>query len=75
MNIFGAVVIAAERMEPRIFVQECLDPRDDKYPSLAAAAEANVVVSSDKRHLLSMHPWRGISIVSPADFLRLPSKD
>ena len=43
----------------------------DKYLSLALAAAAGVIVRSDKRHLLPMHPWRGISVVSPADYLRL----
>jgi hypothetical protein len=36
---------------------------------LAAAGLADVIVSSDVRHLLLMHPWRGIPILSPADFL------
>jgi len=28
-----------------------------------------VIVSGDARHLLSMNPWRGITVVSPRDFL------
>jgi predicted nucleic acid-binding protein len=32
------------------------------------AAEADVLVSSDK-DLLVLHPWRGIRIVTPAEFL------
>jgi predicted nucleic acid-binding protein len=39
--------------------------------ALAAAGAANVIASSDARHLLSMHPWRGVSILSPADYLAL----
>jgi predicted nucleic acid-binding protein len=39
-----------------------------KYLALAAAG-ADVIVSSDARHLRSMHPWRGIPILSPAEFL------
>ena len=31
------------------------DPKDDKYLALAAAGRADVIVSSDTRHLLSMH--------------------
>jgi len=52
-------------------VEECRDPKDDKYLALAAAGAADVIVSSDARHLLPMHPWRGISILSPADYLAL----
>lgn len=63
------VIFAAERIEPREAVRECRDPKDDKYLALALAGAADVIVSSDVRHLLSMHPWRGIRILSPRDFL------
>jgi len=66
------VVVAAERVEPAEIVRECRDPKDDKYLAPAAAGRADVIVSSDARHLLSMHPWRGIAILSPADYLALP---
>jgi putative PIN family toxin of toxin-antitoxin system len=71
-RILELVVLAADRVEPTVAVRECRDPKDDKYLALAAAGNADVIVSSDVRHLLSMHPWRGISILSPADFLALP---
>ena len=67
----GVVLSAAERIEQVAPVYECNDPKDDKYLSLAASGKADVIVSGDVRHLLSMHPWRGISILSPADFLAL----
>lgn len=70
--ILDLVVFAAERVEPANSVHECLDPKDDKYLALAAAGNADVIVSSDLHHLLSMHPWRGIPILSPADFLAFP---
>lgn len=68
-RILDIVVFAAERVEPTERVRECRDPKDDKYLELAAAGRADVIVSSDARHLLSMHPWRGISILAPAAFL------
>jgi len=34
------------------------------------AAEADYIVSGDKRHLLLLRQFRGIPIVSPSDFLR-----
>jgi uncharacterized protein len=70
-RILDIVVVVAERVEPTEIIQACRDPKDDKYLALAAAGGADVIVSSDVRHLLSMHPWRGISILSPADFLAL----
>ena len=70
-RILDIVVVAAERIEPIETVRECRDPKDDKYLALAAAGRADVIVSSDARHLLSMDPWRGIRILSPANYLTL----
>lgn len=46
----------------------CRDAGDDFILALAAAAHAGVIVSSDK-DLLVLHPWRGIAILTPAQFL------
>jgi putative PIN family toxin of toxin-antitoxin system len=54
--------------EPSIAVSDCRDAKDDKYLELALAAGADMIVSSDE-DLLVLHPWRGIPILSPADFL------
>jgi len=70
--ILDTVIVAAERVEPVEAVRECRDPKDDKYLALAAAGRADVIVSSDARHLLPMHAWRGIWVLSPADYLALP---
>jgi uncharacterized protein len=70
-RILDIVVFAAERIEPSESIRECRDPKDDKYLALAVAGRADVVVSGDVRHLLSMNPWRGIPILSPAGFLAL----
>ena len=71
-RILDIVVVAAERIESPATVRECRDPKDDKYLALAAAGKADVIVSSDVHDLVSMHPWRGISILSPASYLALP---
>jgi predicted nucleic acid-binding protein len=36
----------------------------------ALAAEADFIVSGDKKHLLALRQFRGTPIVSPVDFLR-----
>ena len=54
--ILDLVIFAGERVEPVVAVLECRDPKDDKYLALAAAGNADVIVSSDARHLLPMHP-------------------
>jgi uncharacterized protein len=48
----------------------CADPKDDMVLECALAAEATHVVSGDKKHLLSLKRFRGISIVSPAELLQ-----
>jgi uncharacterized protein len=67
-RLLDIVIFAAERVEPREAVRECRDPHDDKYLALAHAGGTDVIVSSDD-DLLVLHPWRGISILSPSDFL------
>jgi predicted nucleic acid-binding protein len=47
-----------------------LDPDDAMVLECALAAGAGYLVSGDKRHLLRLKAFRGIPIVSPADFLR-----
>jgi uncharacterized protein len=46
----------------------CRDPKDNQFLALAFVAEADVLVSSDE-DLLVMNPWRGITIMTPGDFL------
>jgi putative PIN family toxin of toxin-antitoxin system len=46
------------------------DPDDEIILECALAAEADYIVSGDKRHLLALRQFRGILIISPADFLR-----
>ncbi len=46
------------------------DPDDEMILECALAAEADYIVSGDKKHLLALRQFRGIPIISPADFLR-----
>jgi putative PIN family toxin of toxin-antitoxin system len=51
------------------------DPDDEMILECALAGEAAYVVSGDKKHLLPLRQFRGIPVVSPADFLRrLPAR-
>jgi hypothetical protein len=60
-----------DEMEP-IEIQEpvhvCVDPKDDKFLELAVNGNADVVITGDD-HLLRLHPFRGIAILSPAEYL------
>ena len=52
-------------------VSDCRDAVDNIYLELAWAARASVLVSSDN-DLLVLHPWRGISVLRPAEFIHRP---
>ena len=66
--ILTLIVDAAVRVEPKLTVTDCRDATDNKYLKLAAAVGAEVIISSDS-DLLALHPWRGIRIVRPREFL------
>jgi uncharacterized protein len=59
---------AAVWFEPTVPVTDCRDPKENKYLELALAAGAETIVSSDD-DLLVLHPWRGVRILLPADYL------
>ena len=49
-------------------VRACRDPHDDKFLEAAVNGRADVIITGDK-DLLELHPFRGIAIVGPADYL------
>jgi putative PIN family toxin of toxin-antitoxin system len=54
--------------DPAYRVEDCRDPKDNKYLELAAEADADGILSGDQ-DLTVLNPWRGIPILGPADFL------
>jgi predicted nucleic acid-binding protein len=54
--------------EPGRPIHDCCDAKDDRYLEPAVTADASIIVSSVE-DLLVMHPWRGIQIIRPADYL------
>ena len=51
-------------------VRECRDPKDDQILDVALNGRADVIVTGDE-DLLALHPWRGIAIVTPREYLDL----
>jgi putative PIN family toxin of toxin-antitoxin system len=47
------------------------DADDDKVLECAIVGQATYIVTGDRRHLLPLGSFRGIPIVSPAEFLRV----
>jgi putative PIN family toxin of toxin-antitoxin system len=66
--ILEILTAAALVVEPREVVTDCRDAKDNKYLELAFAAEADVIVTSDQ-DLLTLDPWRGIRIMTPAAYV------
>lgn len=50
-------------------VHACRDPRDDKFLEVALNGKAELILTGDA-DLLALHPWQGIVILSPADYLK-----
>ncbi len=52
-------------------IRACRDPRDDKFLEVAVHGRADLIVTGD-RDLLDLHPFRGISILTPAQYIEMP---
>jgi putative PIN family toxin of toxin-antitoxin system len=50
--------------------QACRDAKDDKFLDVAINGEADAIVSGDN-DLLALHPFLGVPILTPAEFLAL----
>ena len=48
-------------------ITDCRDPKDNKFLELAVAANASCITGD--KDLLVLHPFRGIPILTAADFL------
>ena len=55
--------------EPTEKTTECSDPKDNKFLDVAIVANADVLLSGDKKDLLSMNPYRGIRIITAREFI------
>jgi putative PIN family toxin of toxin-antitoxin system len=68
LRVFLACCI---KVTPRLQVQDCRDPKDDKFLSVALEAKAVMLVTGDKKDLLSMNPYKDVAIISARAFLEL----
>lgn len=60
----------AETVAPREAVTDCPDDDDNRVLECAQESGADYIVTGDA-HLLTMHPWRGVTILKAAQFLAL----
>jgi putative PIN family toxin of toxin-antitoxin system len=57
-------------IEPSTPIRACRDPRDDKFLEVAVHGRADLIVTGDA-DLLALNPFRGIAILTPAEYLEL----
>lgn len=51
-------------------IAACRDRKDDKFLELAVNGDADVIITGDN-DLLTLHPFRSIPILTPAEFLQV----
>ena len=71
MQFLTTLIHEARLVEVSEVITECRDPKDDKFLELAVSGNARYIVSGDE-DLLVLHPFRGISIMPPREFLGMP---
>ena len=68
-EFLAALVKQAEFLEVTEEITDCRDARDNKFLELAVSGAADCIISGDG-DLLVLHPFRGIPILQPGDFLK-----
>lgn len=68
LAFLAALADAAELVAVTERVQACRDAKDDKFLELAVGGRATCIVTGDA-DLLALHPFRGIPIFTPRQFL------
>ena len=69
-TVVGLILLRGEAVVPEERISACRDPKDDKFLEVAVAGRADVIVGGDQ-DLLTLHPFAGIPILPPADFLKM----
>jgi putative PIN family toxin of toxin-antitoxin system len=66
--------LSAVLVELSGMVRVCRDPDDDKLLEIAVAGRVDCLVTGDQ-DLLVLHPFQGIPILTPAEFVAAVSRD
>lgn len=68
MEFLATLVREAELVDVTDVVTDCRDPKDNKFLELAVSGKATHIISGDD-DLLVLHPFHGITILTPRDFI------
>ena len=63
-----SLILESELIEITERIRACSDPEDDWVLELAVSGDAGYIVTGDS-DLLVLNPFRGVEILSPAEFL------
>ena len=67
-ELIAGTIRHSEFIETSTIIRACRDLADDKFLELAIDGVASAIVTSDV-DLLVLHPFQGIPILTPRDFL------
>jgi putative PIN family toxin of toxin-antitoxin system len=68
LEFLAALVSEAERVVVTANITDCRDVKDNKFLELALDGGASHLLSGDA-DLLTLHPFRGIAVITPQAFL------
>ncbi len=68
-TLLRLILLRGEPVTPAQPITACRDPKDNKFLEVAVAGQAEALVSGDE-DLLALHPFEGVPIIPPAEFLR-----
>lgn len=68
-TFIAALTREAELIEVNVSFTACRDPKDNMLLELAVSGRATHLITGDA-DLLALHPFQGIEVVSPRDFLQ-----
>ena len=68
-TVLALILLRGEPVMPQRRITACRDPKDNIVLEVAVAGEADYIVTGDN-DLLVLHPFEGIPIVGPAEFLK-----
>ena len=68
VEFFSSLEEQSQLVEITHSITACRDPSDDKFLELALSGRATHIITGDQ-DLLDLHPFHGIPILTPADFL------
>jgi putative PIN family toxin of toxin-antitoxin system len=67
-TVLALILFRGEPVVPQRRITVCRDPKDNVVLEAAVAGDADYIVTGDK-DLLVLHPFEGVPIVGPAEFL------